>query len=175
MQTVLHAELDRLRVLSNLLTAHAPHIARQPHNTEVSLPCVTHTAAASAPSSSPCCANPLSSSSNTMAPHCSLLMLAITCPAAMVVTAQGMATTRLCVLDDTHALAIVPHITVQAHHKCPFEQVWWSAVHVLVDTACAQQHLHHVCWFCSNKHSLQRVAQRVLCVCLCWPRWPRTC
>ena len=91
-QTVQRAVLDRLRVLSHLLTAHAPHIARQTRNTNVSTMDLTHGGClhvclskmdalalpvrdheqlivCAAPSSSPCCASPHSNNSNTVTPH----------------------------------------------------------------------------------------------------------
>ena len=81
---------------------------------------------------------------NPNAPRCSPFNLAISYPAGTAM--KSPPTTRLSILNDMDALAIIPHVANQHKLLYPFEQVFRSAMHVLVDTVCAE-YLFHVRWF----------------------------
>ena len=56
-------------------------------------------------------------------------------------------------------MAIIPHVAEQHRQQFPFEQVYRSAMHVLVDTVCAE-YLFHIRWFRCGENSpyLKRTA-----------------
>ena len=82
--------------------------------------------------------------SNPNAPKCSPFNLAISYPSGTAM--KSPPTTRLSILNEMDALAIIPHVAEQHKLLYPFEQVYRSAMHVLVDTVCAE-YLFHVRWF----------------------------
>ena len=84
------------------------------------------------------------SGSNSNAPGCSPFNLTISYPSGTAM--KNPPTSRLSILNDMDALAIIPHVANQHKLFYPFEQVYRSAMHVLVDTACAE-YLFHVRWF----------------------------
>lgn len=99
-------------------------------------------------------------------PRCSPFNLTIAYPPAPASMSASSAahraaapTTRLAILDDMDGVAIIPHVAEQHRMQYPFEQVYRSAMHVLVDTVCAE-YLFHIRWFRCGENSpyLKRTA-----------------